>query len=109
MAITQAADLVGMQSKAEPVGQNLHRNVIFRGNAAPNPFTSVDSSRPEDLWSWLDNIRREGYEALAIPHNGNASNGLMYDWVDSRGKPIDQGYAEDRAWTSPIRYTPRKQ
>ena len=85
-----------------PDGQNLHRNVIFRGNNAPNPFTSVDSSKPEDLWAWLDGIRRQGYEALAIPHNSNASNGLMFDWVDSRGKPIDQAYAEDRASNEPV-------
>jgi len=85
-----------------PDGQNLHRNVIFRGNTAPNPFTSVDSNKPEDLWNWLDTIRRQGVEALAIPHNGNASNGLMYDWVDSHGKAIDQSYAEERAANEPL-------
>ena len=85
-----------------PDGQNLHRNVIFRGNTAPNPFTSVDSNKPENLWAWLDTIRKQGAEALAIPHNSNASNGLMFDWVDSRGKPIDQAYAEDRARNEPL-------
>ena len=85
-----------------PDGQNLHRNVIFRGRNAPDPFTSVDSSKPEDLWAWLDDIRRQGFEALAIPHNSNASNGLMFDWVDSRGKPIDQAYAEERASNEPL-------
>ncbi len=85
-----------------PDQQNLHRNVIFRGDKAPNPFTSVDSRRPEDLWAWLTGIRKEGYEALAIPHNGNASNGLMYDWVDSDGRPIDQSYAETRAANEPL-------
>lgn len=85
-----------------PDGQNLHRNVIFRGDKAPNPFTSVDSPRPEDLWSWLDKIRKDGYEALAIPHNSNASNGLMFDWNDSNGRPIDQAYAEQRASDEPL-------
>jgi len=85
-----------------PDGQNLHRNVIFRGDKAPNPFTSVDSPKPEDLWNWLDNIRKEGYEALAIPHNSNASNGLMFDWNDSNGRPIDQAYAEQRASDEPL-------
>jgi hypothetical protein len=85
-----------------PDGQNLHRNVIFRGNTAPHPFSSVDSNKPEELWAWLDNIRRQGYEALAIPHNSNASNGLMFDWVDSHGKPIDQAYAEERASNEPL-------
>jgi hypothetical protein len=85
-----------------PDGQNLHRNVIFRGDKAPNPFTSVDSPKPEDLWAWLDKIRKEGYEALAIPHNSNASNGLMFDWNDSNGRPIDQAYAEQRASDEPL-------
>jgi outer membrane receptor protein involved in Fe transport len=85
-----------------PDGQNLHRNVIFRGDKAPNPFTSVASPKPEDLWSWLDKIRKDGYEALAIPHNSNASNGLMFDWNDSNGRPIDQAYAEQRAADEPL-------
>jgi hypothetical protein len=85
-----------------PDGQNLHRNVIFRGDKAPNPFTAVDSIKPEDLWTFLENVRKQGYEALAIPHNSNASNGLMYDWVDSKGRPIDQAYAELRAANEPL-------
>jgi len=85
-----------------PDGQNLHRNVIFRGDSAPNPFTAVDSPKPEDLWAFLTNIRKQGYEALAIPHNSNASNGLMFDWVDSAGRPIDQAYAEARAANEPL-------
>ncbi len=87
---------------AMPDGQNLHRNVIFRGDKAPNPFTSIDSPKPEDLWAFLNNIRKQGYEALAIPHNSNASNGLMFDWVDSEGRPIDQSYAENRAANEPL-------
>lgn len=68
-----------------PDGANLHRNVIFRGDRAPNPFTAIHSIKPEDLWNYLDVIRKQGYEALAIPHNSNASNGIMFDWVDSKG------------------------
>jgi len=79
-----------------PGGANLHRNVIFKGDSAPTPFSSVDSTRPEDLWAWLEKIRKHGYEALAIPHNGNASNGLMYDWTTIDGRPIDRAYAELR-------------
>jgi len=79
-----------------------HRNVIFRGKAAQIPFTSRDSNRPEDLWAWIDRMRKEGYEALAIPHNGNVSNGLLYDWVDSNGKPIDDPYAQERQRNEPL-------
>jgi hypothetical protein len=81
---------------------NLHRNVIFKGNSAPYPFTSFDSKKPEDLWNWLEAIRKQGFEALAIPHSANFSNGLMYDWVDSAGKPIDEAYAEERQLNEPV-------
>jgi hypothetical protein len=84
-----------------PNGANLHRNVIFKGNTAPNPFTSFDSKYPEDLWDWLEKIRTKGYEALAIPHNGNASNGLMYDWVASSNW-IGRAYAEERQANEPL-------
>ena len=85
-----------------PSGQNLHRNVIFRGGWAPAPFTAQDSTDPQDLWTWLSKIRGQGYEALAIPHNGNASNGLMYDWTTLKGRPIDEAYAELRAANEPL-------
>ncbi len=82
--------------------QNLHRNVIFRGTDAPLPFTSNDSVRPEDLWNYLEENRKRGIEALAIPHNGNVSNGLMYDWVDSDRKAITKAYALRRALNEPL-------
>jgi hypothetical protein len=81
---------------------NLHRNVIFSGDKAPLPFSSLDSNKPEDLWTYLESVRKAGYEVLAIPHNANASNGLMYDWVDSYGKPIDEAYALRRAANEPL-------
>ena len=87
---------------AQPNGAVRHRNVIFKGDAAPLPFTARDSQKPEDLWEWLQKIRKDGYEALAIPHNGNFSSGLMYDWVDSSGKPIDAAYAEVRQLNEPV-------
>jgi hypothetical protein len=83
-------------------GGQWHRNIIFCGDKAPNPFTAVDSIKPEDLWNYLENIRKQGYEALAIPHNPNLSNGLMFDWVDSGGRRIDQAYAELRASNEPL-------
>jgi len=85
-----------------PNGQNLHRNVIFKGDKAPAPFTSQDSQNPQDLWNWLAKIRKDGYEALAIPHNANASNGLMYDWNTLDGRPIDIAYAQLRAENEPL-------
>ena len=84
-----------------PSAANLHRNVIFRGNSAPTPFTAFDSTDPQDLWAWLDSIRKQGFEALAIPHNGNASNGLMYDWVTATDY-MDRNYAQERQANEPL-------
>jgi hypothetical protein len=94
---------IGYEWSSMPSGKyNLHRNVIFSGDKAPLPFSSLDSNKPEDLWTYLESVRKAGYEALAIPHNGNASNGLMYDWVDSYGRPIDESYALRRAANEPL-------
>lgn len=86
-----------------PDRRNLHRNVIFRdAKATDRPFSAIDSKNPVDLWKYLDNLRSKGTEALAIPHNPNASNGLMYDWNDLDGKPIDLAHAQSRALNEPI-------
>ena len=81
---------------------NLHRNVIFKGAGPEIPFSSNDSIKPEDLWSYLEKLRARGIEGLAIPHNANASGGLMFDWNDSNGKPIDEVYAQRRAMNEPL-------
>jgi hypothetical protein len=93
---------IGYEWTAGVYGSNLHRNVIFRGDSAPSPFTSWDSRQPEDLWDWLGAIREQGFEALAIPHNSNASNGLMYDWLDSGSGYIYRAYAEARQTNEPL-------
>jgi hypothetical protein len=84
---------------SQPNAANLHRNVIFRGDSAPYPFSAFDSKEPQKLWDWLDAIRSQGYEALAIPHNGNASNGLMYNWVTEY---MDGAYARQRQLNEPL-------
>lgn len=81
---------------------NLHRNVFFAGSDAPLPFSSVDSGRPEDLWTYLEKNRAAGRDAIAVPHNANGSNGLMYDWNMSDGRPIDQVYAQRRVLNEPL-------
>jgi Protein of unknown function (DUF3604) len=94
---------IGYEWSSMPEGKfNLHRNVIFKGDKAPDPFSSVDSRRPEDLWSYLEENRKRGVEAIAIPHNGYASGGFMYDWNDSDGRPINEAYALRRAANEPL-------
>jgi len=84
---------------SNPDYQNMHRNVFFRDCAkVPElPFSSLDSQAPEDLWNWMDGQRKQGNELLAISHNANLSNGLMYPIeVDFKGRPIDRAWAESR-------------
>jgi len=83
-------------------GFNLHRNVIFRGdsNVANRtvPFSQFDSQNPEDLWRHLLAVEQNtGAEFLAIPHNGNLSNGRMFNVESFDGKPLSQELAALRA------------
>lgn len=95
--------LIGYEWTSQPdYRYNLHRNIIFRGDSAPQPFTATDSQRPEDLWAYLEANRARSVEALAIPHNANASGGHMFDWTDSEGRPIDADYARRRAANEPL-------
>ncbi|MDE0884937.1 MAG: DUF3604 domain-containing protein [Myxococcota bacterium] len=83
---------------------NLHRNVIFRGSdrIPAEPFSRFHSQNPEDLWDWLDGLRDQGIEALAIPHNSNGSNGQMFKMVDWAGNPLDDAYSEQRMRNEPL-------
>jgi len=83
---------------------NLHRNVVFKGSdRVPEiPFSRVHSTNPEDLWSWMDKLREEGVESMAIPHNSNGSNGQMFKLVDWAGDPIDDDYAVQRIRNEPL-------
>ena len=83
---------------------NLHRNVIFRdADRLPAvPFSRFHSQDPEGLWDWLDDLRTQGMEALAIPHNSNGSNGQMFKLVDWAGDPLDDEYNAKRSRNEPL-------
>jgi hypothetical protein len=85
-------------------GQNLHRNVIFEGGTVPEiPFSRLDAeNNPEKLWAWMDEIRADGVESLAIPHNSNGSDGWMFETTNKAGEPIDVDYAEQRLRNEPL-------
>jgi len=83
---------------------NLHRNVIFRsGDRVPQiPFSRFHSQNPEGLWSWMDALREQGIDSIAIPHNSNGSNGAMFMMTDWAGNPIDRNYAHKRMRNEPL-------
>jgi hypothetical protein len=90
-----------------PPGNNLHRVVIYRDGkeraSQTLPFTAEESVNPEDLWKALTAYEEKtGGKLLAIPHNGNLSNGQMFPLVDFGGKPIARAYAEERSRWEPI-------
>ena len=99
--------LHGFEWTSSPDGNNLHRVVIFRDDADKVrdlvPFSNYDSSDPEDLWDWLQSYEssKEGH-VLAIAHNGNLSNGLMFPDQTLSGKPLSKDYAERRSFWEPL-------
>jgi hypothetical protein len=82
-------------------GNNLHRNIIFRDGADKAgqvlPLTTFQTMDPEKLWAWMANYEaKTGGRALAIPHNGNLSNGRMFEESRFDGSPMTTAYAQGR-------------
>ncbi len=99
---------IGFEWTSSPGGSNLHRNVVYRdGKSLADqvvPMSVYDSEDPEDLWKWMQNYEaKTGGRVLAIPHNGNLSNGLMFDVITLTGKkPLDRDYASRRMRWEPL-------
>jgi uncharacterized protein DUF3604 len=98
--------LIGYEWTSLVRGGNMHRNVIFRDGAdrvrQVVPFTTVPpigSPDPLDLYAYLEAYEdRTNGSVMAISHNGNLSNGIMFP-VDAQysGRALDSFYAEQRA------------
>ena len=103
----QFTAFIGYEWTTHPSGNNIHRVVIFRDGKdraeTVVPFSAFDSEDVEDLWAYM-----AAYEAntqgqvLAIPHNGNLSNGIMFDSETFSGGPLTRAYAEMRMAFEPI-------
>ncbi len=99
--------LLGYEWTSVPGGNNLHRNVIFRDGldrvGQIMPFSSWQSEDPEKLWAFMAGYEEKtGGRCLAIPHNGNLSNGQMFALADMEGKPLTADYAKRRARWEPL-------
>ena len=98
---------IGYEWTSNNTGNNLHRNVIYRDGKAKAdqavPFTTAESENPEDLWKWMQAYEeKSGGSVLAIPHNGNLSNGLMFKLETFKGTPLTKEWATARANWEPL-------
>jgi len=99
--------LIGFEWTLTPNGNNLHRNVVFRDGKDKAdqiaPLSAYDTQDPERLWDWMEAYEQKtGGRVLAIPHNGNLSNGLMFDDATLTGAPLDRAHAERRMRREPV-------
>jgi len=100
--------IIGYEWTSTPGGDNLHRNVLYRNGADMArqmlPYTSSESMNPEDLWKWMQACEEKtGGRLLALAHNGNLSNGLMFPEVNpATGKSLTRKYAETRIRWEPL-------
>ncbi len=92
-------------------GNNMHRVVIYRDGGDKGgqmvPFTMtppLGSPNPRDLWSWLDRYETQtGGDVLAIAHNGNLANGIMFPLeAQYDGRVLDQEYVNTRIKWEPL-------
>jgi hypothetical protein len=99
--------MIGYEWTSVPGGNNLHRNVLFRDGKDKAdhvlPFSSWQSEDPEKLWAWMGRYEEKtGGRLLAIPHNGNLSNGRMFELTTFTGEPLTRDYAQRRARWEPL-------
>jgi hypothetical protein len=96
---------IGYEWTSNTAGNNLHRNVIFREDGTlarqVEPYTTqkpLGSDNPVDLWNWMESYEQStGGHVLAIAHNGNLSNGIMFPTVEAFGKRLNREYVINRA------------
>jgi len=102
---------IGYEWTSLTKGNNLHRVVMYRDNADRakllEPFGTLPplgSINPIDLWKWMDRYEEKtAGQVLAIAHNGNLSNGIMFPEAEAyTGKKIGKWYAKTRAFRERI-------
>ena len=71
------------------------------------PYTTYPpfgSPNPRDLWKWLESYEEKtGGDVLALAHNGNLSNGIMFPVrAQYDGKRLNKEYVTERAKWEPL-------
>lgn len=99
--------LIGYEWSSMPSGNNIHRVVVYRDGidkaAQTLPYSAFQSPDPADLWKALTAYENKtGGKVLAIPHNGNLSNGRMFPLSDFNQNPMTKEYASLRARWEPL-------
>jgi len=101
--------IIGYEWTSTEDGNNLHRNVLYRddGDRARQmvPYTTAESFNPEDLWTWMEGYEEKtGGSVLALAHNGNMSNGIMFpvETNPATGKRLTGDYMKRRARWEPL-------
>ena len=99
--------LIGFEWTSMIDGDNLHRVVVYRDGMtkAQNmlPFSALDSPDPEDLWKFMGKYEKStGGQVIAIPHNGNVSNGVMFSDKRVDGSDFNKTYTEIRQRWEPL-------
>ncbi|MDH3772535.1 MAG: DUF3604 domain-containing protein, partial [Nitrospirota bacterium] len=95
---------IGYEWTSLVAGNNLHRVVMYRDGAdrarLMEPYTMtppLGSPNPVDLWKWMAAYEKKtAGQVLAIAHNGNMSNGIMFPETEAFGKKLDKQYVETR-------------
>jgi hypothetical protein len=97
---------VAYEWSGQPGGNNLHRNVIFRNEVVPPlPISYMEEPTADGLWDELSAQCLQGLpgcDVLAIPHNPNASGGLLFAPTNSNGTPLTAASAARRAAMEPL-------
>jgi hypothetical protein len=101
--------MIGYEWTSTEKGNNLHRNVLYRDGRdlarRMLPYTTTESFNPEDLWKWMEGYEQKtGGRVLALAHNGNLSNGIMFpvEVNPATGQPLSGDYAKTRARWEPL-------
>ncbi len=102
---------IGYEWTSLVTGNNMHRVVVYRDDGDKGgqmvPFTTIEptgSTNPRDLWKWLEEYEdKTGGDVLAIAHNGNLANGIMFPMrAQYDGRKLDDEYVQTRAKWEPL-------